>query len=129
VVIRRWIEGQGEEADLSRGEGIGKGRAVKGGNAHPVAQVVEASLPGDHILHVLDDEVAEVVVLEVVAGRGRSEAAIDCPHRHAVVAAGARVGVTVAGGDHVQADRGQLGGAGRKRSGKQQSGSDGGRED
>jgi len=119
VVTERLVDWQVEEADLSGCIGILKRGSVEARYTHLVAEVVEASLPGDQVLHVLDDEMGKVNVLGIVAGGHRSQTVIDRAHRHAVVAAGAGVGVAVAGRDHVQANRRILDGARPQNSEKQ----------
>jgi len=52
-----------------------------------VAEIVETRLPGDHVFHVLDDEVDGVGVRIIVGGAGL-QAVLDGAHGHTVVASG-----------------------------------------
>ena len=107
VKAAQLIDGEVSEADLLAGVVIGEGGEVEGVDAHLVADVVEADLPADEVLDVLNDEMSGVQVADGGAGRGSGEAVVDRAHGHAV--RGLIVGV--ARGHHIYADRGVLNGA------------------
>ena len=78
------VDGQVIEGNGLSEPGVGEGREAYGVGAHLIAQVVEAGLPADHVLDVLDDDLYRVGVREVVARRGCSQTVFSRADGHGV---------------------------------------------
>jgi hypothetical protein len=95
------VDRQVYERNVLAGEVVDEGRERDSIGAPLVAEVVDARLPADEILHVPDGEVESVEMNVVIAGGGGAKALIRRADRHGVD----RVVIGVAGGDDVERDR------------------------
>jgi len=67
--VNACVEGQVDEGDILKCGVVREWTEIDRRRAHLAAVVVEPRLPANEILDILDDEVSDVIMLGVVAGK------------------------------------------------------------